>query len=94
MPVHKLRDLILKKKVSQFEVVSAFLTRIETVNPVLYAVVAFRPEEALKEPLVHLLHKCLLNSSGAAGETYKSLFEKTGAHLTKKNQKGFITESL
>ncbi len=41
--------MILKKKVSSFEVVSAFIKRIETVNPALNAVVAFRPKEALKE---------------------------------------------
>jgi amidase len=49
LPVHKLTNLILKKKVSSYEVVSAFVKRIEVVNPGLNAVVAFRPEEALKE---------------------------------------------
>jgi amidase len=49
MPVHKLTNLIHKKKVSSYEVVSAFVKRIETVNPKINAVVAFRPEEALKE---------------------------------------------
>lgn len=49
LPVHKLTNLILKKKLSSYEVVSAFVKRIEVVNPGLNAVVAFRPEEALKE---------------------------------------------
>ena len=49
IPVHKLKQLILKKKLSSFEVVSAFIERIETVNSSLNAVVVFRPEEALKE---------------------------------------------
>lgn len=49
MPVNKLKDLILKKKLSSYEVVSAFVNRINVVNPILNAVVAFRPEEALKE---------------------------------------------
>ena len=43
---------------------------------------------------IYLLHKSFLDSGGAAGETYKSLFEKTGSHLINKNQKGFSTESL
>ena len=43
---------------------------------------------------IYLLHKSFIDSGGASGETYKSLFEKTGSHLTNKNQKGFSTESL
>jgi len=49
LSVHELSDLIYKKKISSFEVVSAFVKRIEAVNPILNAVVVFRPEEALKE---------------------------------------------
>ena len=40
MSVHQLTKLILKKKISSYEVVSAFVKRIETVNPSLNAVVA------------------------------------------------------
>lgn len=43
---------------------------------------------------IYLLHKAFVDSGGASGETYKSLFEKTGSHLTNKHQKGFSTESL
>ncbi|MEO6328745.1 MAG: hypothetical protein ABIO55_07430 [Ginsengibacter sp.] len=43
---------------------------------------------------IYLLHKAFMDAGGATGETYKSLFEKTGSHLTNKNQKGFSTESL
>ncbi len=49
MSVHQLTKLILKKKISSYEIVSAFVKRIEKVNPSLNAVVVFRPEEALKE---------------------------------------------
>ena len=49
MPVHQLRNLIIKKKISSVEVVSAFIKRIEDVNPKINAVVTFRPEEALQE---------------------------------------------
>lgn len=49
MSVNTLSDLILKKKISSHEVVSAFVKRIEAVNPLLNAVVTFRPEEALEE---------------------------------------------
>ena len=49
VPVHQLTKMILNKKVSSYEVVSAFVKRIEAVNPKLNAVVAFRPDEALKE---------------------------------------------
>lgn len=49
MSVHTLTNLIHKKKISSYEVVSAFLKRIGVVNPSLNAVIAFRPEEALKE---------------------------------------------
>lgn len=49
LPVHELTNLIHKKSVSSYEVVSAFIRRIEIVNPRLNAVVAFRPEEALRE---------------------------------------------
>jgi hypothetical protein len=43
---------------------------------------------------IYLLHKAFIDSGGAPGETYKSFFEKTAAHLANKNQKGFSTESL
>ncbi len=43
---------------------------------------------------IYLLHKSFIDSGGAPAETYKSLFEKTGANLANKNQKGFSTESL
>lgn len=43
---------------------------------------------------IYLLHKAFIDSGGAAGETYKSLFEKTGGHLTNNNQKGFSIMSL
>jgi hypothetical protein len=43
---------------------------------------------------IYLLHKAFIDSGGAAGETYKSLFEKTASHLTNNNQRGFSTESL
>ena len=49
MSVHQLAKLIQKKKISSYEIVSAFVKRIEAVNPSLNAVVVFRPEEALKE---------------------------------------------
>ena len=49
LSIRQLSDLIHKKEVSSFEVVSAFVNRIEEVNPSLNAVVAFRPKEALKE---------------------------------------------
>ncbi len=49
MSVHQLTQLIQKKKISSYEVVSTFIKRIEVVNPRLNAVVLFRPEEALKE---------------------------------------------
>jgi len=54
----------------------------------IYVHVPFKGSE------IYLLHKSFLDSGGASGETYKSLFEKTGTHLTNKNQKGFSTESL
>ena len=43
---------------------------------------------------LYLLHKAFIDSGGASGETYKSLFEKTASHLTNNNQRGFSTESL
>jgi len=43
---------------------------------------------------IYLLHKAFIDSGGAPGETYKSLFEKTATHLTNKSQKGFSSESL
>ena len=43
---------------------------------------------------IYLLHKAFIDSGGAPGETYKSFFEKTAAHLANKSQKGFSTESL
>src|SRR4051812_3740069 len=43
---------------------------------------------------IYLLHKAFIDSGGAPGDTYKSLFEKTGCHLANKNQRGFSTESL
>src|SRR5687767_12184750 len=49
MSVHQLAQLIQKRKISSYEVVSTFIKRIEVVNPRLNAVVLFRPEEALKE---------------------------------------------
>ncbi len=43
---------------------------------------------------IYLLHKAFIDSGGASGETYKSLFEKTASHLTNNNQMGFSIESL
>jgi hypothetical protein len=43
---------------------------------------------------IYVLLKSYIDSGGAPAETYKSLFEKTGIHLSNKNQKGFSTESL
>lgn len=47
LPVSKISELIHKKEVSSYEVVSAFVNRIEEVNPKINAVVAFKPKEAL-----------------------------------------------
>lgn len=49
MTVRQLSSLVHKKKISSYEVVHAFINRIEAVNPKINAVVAFRPDEALKE---------------------------------------------
>lgn len=54
----------------------------------IYVHVPFKGSE------IYLVHKAFIDSGGAPGETYKSLFEKTASHLTNKNQKGFSTESL
>ena len=54
----------------------------------IYVHVPFKGSE------IYLVHKAFINSGGAPGETYKSLFEKTASHLTNKTQKGFSTESL
>ncbi len=54
----------------------------------IYVHVPFRGTE------IYLLHKAFIDSGGTSGETYKSLFEKTGSHLTNNNQRGFSTESL
>lgn len=43
---------------------------------------------------IYLLHKAFIDSGGTSGETYKSLFEKTGSHLINNNQRGFSSESL
>ncbi len=67
-----------------------FVVPISEQNPKsdFYVHVPFKGSE------IYLLHKSFIDSGGAPGETYKSLFEKTGSHLTNKNQKGFSTESL
>ena len=54
----------------------------------IYVHVPFKGSE------IYLVHKAFIDSGGAPGETYKSLFEKTASHLTNKNQRGFSTESL
>lgn len=61
---------------------------IEKKGNNFYVHVPFRGTE------IYLLHKAFIDSGGAAGETYKSLFEKTGGHLTNNNQRGFSTLSL
>src|SRR5438045_297704 len=60
----------------------------ENYNPLSVVHVPFKGAE------IYLLHKAFIDSGGAPGETYKSLFEKTASHLANKNQKGFSTESL
>jgi hypothetical protein len=57
-------------------------------NPAMNVHVPFKGAE------IYLLHKSFIDSGGAPGESYKSLFEKTASHLANKNQKGFSTESL
>lgn len=57
-----------------------------------------KPEVCVQVPFkgseIYLLGKAFIDAGGAPGETYKSLFEKTGSHLSNKNQKGFSPESL
>mgnify|MGYP001548695471 FL=1 len=65
---------------------NGILQSIETEK--IYVHVPFKGSE------IYLVHKAFIDSGGAPGETYKSLFEKTASHLTNKNQKGFSTESL
>ena len=55
---------------------------------------AFNVHVPFKGSEIYLLHKAFIDSGGAPAESYKSLFEKTAAHLSNKNQKGFSTESL
>ena len=62
--------------------------KTEEANPALNVHVPFKGTE------IYLLHKAFIDSGGAPGETYKSLFEKTASHLANKNQKGFSNESL
>ena len=57
-------------------------------NEAKYVYLPFKGSE------IYLLYKSLIDSGGAPGETYKSLFEKTSSHLANKNQRGFSTESL
>ena len=45
----KLAEMIREKQVSSEEVVSAYIQRIDEVNPKINAIVQFRPEQALKE---------------------------------------------
>jgi amidase len=47
-PARKLASLLREKKLSAVEVVSAFIARIERVNPQVNAIVTFLPEQALK----------------------------------------------
>jgi hypothetical protein len=61
---------------------------IPAVTEKSYFLVPFKGTE------IHLLLKSFIDSGGAPVETYKSLFEKAGAYLSNKNQKGFSTESL
>lgn len=68
--------------------VSANGQSLEKKGNSLFVHVPFRGTE------IYLLHKAFIDSGGASGETYKSLFEKTASHLTNNNQRGFSTESL
>ena len=60
----------------------------EGSNPLSIVHVPFKGAE------IYLLHKAFIDSGGAPGETYKSLFDKTASHLGNKNQKGFSSENL
>jgi hypothetical protein len=57
-------------------------------NPTMNVHVPFKGAE------IYLLHKAFIDSGGAPGETYKSLFDKTASHLANKNQKGSSSENL
>lgn len=63
-------------------------TKTEEHNYALNVFVPFKGAE------IYLLHKAFIDSGGAPGETYKSLFDKTASHLANKNQKGFSSENL
>lgn len=83
----------LKKQLSSWlEEEIKYLQKDETIPNMVrervFIHVPFRGTE------IYLLHKAFIDSGGAAGETYKSLFEKTASHLTNNNQKGFSIESL
>lgn len=47
-----------------------------------------------KGPEIYLLHKAFIDAGGAPGEIYKSLLEKTCAHLANKTQQGFVAENV
>lgn len=43
---------------------------------------------------IYLLHKSFIDSGGAPNEIYKTLLEKTAAHLANKTHKGFSADSM
>ena len=95
-PARRLARLIATRKASATEVMRAFITRIERVNPALNAIVTFLPEQALKAakildrkksfdgPLAGLpiAHKDLLPTAGVR-TTFGSLVYES--HIPKEN---------
>ena len=60
----------------------------EGQGPLARVHVPFRAAE------IYLLLKSFVDSGGAPGDTYKSLFDKIAPRLANKNQKGFSSGSL
>jgi len=90
---------MLEKWDEAISLLQSIQTEIKSLNIVIHnRTVDERPKEFVLVPFkgseIYLLHKALIDSGGAPGETYKSLFDKTASHLANKNQKGFSTESL
>ena len=80
-PARKLASLLLKRKVSAVEVVTAFIAQIERVNPKVNAIVTFLPEQALKAARV-LDRKKQKSLFGGLPIAYKDNVQTKGIRTT------------
>jgi len=84
----------LSKEMDYLKAITPALQHSAVVSPAELPVYKELVHIPFRAPEIYLFCKAFVDAGGAPTETYTSLLEKTGPHLSNKKQKGFSPESL